>query len=388
MNETNKKWINAFPEGDALRLGFPERVTSVNAPEVREEVFALLSLHPHTALVADFAETAYISSAGLRIIMELVRREKQFTVINVSSEVYEIFDVTGFLHMVDIRRKAREISLENAVEIAWGASSRVYRLDGDTIVKVYESFISRETIENELLLAKQAFIAGIPTAISYDIVNVGDKLGVVFECINGATLRDALRDEPENFDDYMDRYVELIRLFDSTPVTDPAIPDYKALALERLEQIAHLLTPRETESMKAILTALPGADTYLHGDLQVKNVILSGGEMILIDMANLSKGSPLFELANLFSTYVAFEDVVPGNNESFLDLSREFCRRMIDRLFEKLLPVFGSEPYESTAELVRLLGYFQCTAKLVKYKRPEDAEKAADLLRKQLARLQ
>lgn len=387
MNETNQKWVRAFPEGDALCLGFPERVTSVNAPEVREEVFALLSLHPHTALVADFAEMAYISSAGLRIIMELVRREKKLTVINVSSEVYEIFDMTGFLQITDIRKKPREISLENAENIAWGANSRVYRLNEDTIVKVYINGASPESIENELLRAKQAFIAGIPTAISYDIVNVEGYTGVVFECVNGDTLRDALRAHPENFDDYMERYIQLLRLFHSTPVTDEAIPDAKELAFKKLATLREsgTITSDEAERMGAILSAVPDSDTYLHGDFHVKNIILNRDEVMLIDMGSLSKGSPLFDLGTLFSTYIAFEKAEPGNNEAFFGLPAALLERMMDRILSGCLPV--SDP--ASVELVRTLGHFQCLYKLATRPAP-DAEvlaAAAALFRQQLRKM-
>ncbi len=38
-------------------------------------------------------------------------------------------------------------------------------------------------IKNEQRLAKRAFVKGVPTAISYDIVKVGDKYGSVFELL-------------------------------------------------------------------------------------------------------------------------------------------------------------------------------------------------------------
>ena len=72
-----------------------------------------------------------------------------------------------------------------------GFFSTVYRIDKDTIIKVFNRVSDPEQIERELKLAKQAFILGIPTAISFDIVRVDDKLGVRFEMLDCMSLRDA-----------------------------------------------------------------------------------------------------------------------------------------------------------------------------------------------------
>ena len=50
----------------------------------------------------DCSDLEYISSAGLRVILRLRKQDSELKVTNVSSEVYEIFDMTGFTEMMEI----------------------------------------------------------------------------------------------------------------------------------------------------------------------------------------------------------------------------------------------------------------------------------------------
>ena len=56
-------------------------------------------------LVIDFAEINYISSIGLRVLLELQKRmntQGTMTLTNVSAEVMEVFNMTGFSNVLNI----------------------------------------------------------------------------------------------------------------------------------------------------------------------------------------------------------------------------------------------------------------------------------------------
>ena len=56
-------------------------------------------------MILDADDLGYISSAGLRIIIKLVKREKNVVVTNVSPEIYDIFRVSGFTNFISVERK-------------------------------------------------------------------------------------------------------------------------------------------------------------------------------------------------------------------------------------------------------------------------------------------
>lgn len=53
----------------------------------------------------DASELSYISSAGLRVFLKLRKAVGELTVFNVNSEVYDIFDVTGFTDILNVKKR-------------------------------------------------------------------------------------------------------------------------------------------------------------------------------------------------------------------------------------------------------------------------------------------
>ena len=100
-----------------------ERIDSSNSEKLEESVFAEYELHGPLVLDAD--ELAYISSAGLRVLLKLRKKQGNLEVINVSSDVNEILEVTGFSDMLTVRKKLRQVSVENCELIGKGGNGSV-----------------------------------------------------------------------------------------------------------------------------------------------------------------------------------------------------------------------------------------------------------------------
>ena len=83
--------------GTALNVAICGRVDTTTAPALEKELKE--SFDNCDSLVLDFAEVEYISSAGLRVLLsaqKVMGKKGGMKLINVSNDINEIFEVTGF----------------------------------------------------------------------------------------------------------------------------------------------------------------------------------------------------------------------------------------------------------------------------------------------------
>ena len=108
-----------------VTIALSGRVTADNAPAIEKEISALRAANPQGTLTLAADALDYISSAGLRIVMRLLKSEGSLTITDVSKEVYDVFEMTGLTARVDVQRRAREISVEGCEGIGQGGFGTV-----------------------------------------------------------------------------------------------------------------------------------------------------------------------------------------------------------------------------------------------------------------------
>lgn len=89
--------INKTKENDSLMIALEGRLDTLTAPKLDAEIQG--ALDGIKSLVFDFEKLAYISSAGLRILLsaqKVMNKQGTMVIKNAGPEIREIFDVTGF----------------------------------------------------------------------------------------------------------------------------------------------------------------------------------------------------------------------------------------------------------------------------------------------------
>lgn len=184
-------------ETNCLTIELDGKLDSTNVADAEAAIFDLHNQHEGAQIVFDAQNLIYISSAGLRVLLKVRKMQDELVIKNVSVEVYEIFEMTGFSEIMTVEKAIRELSLEGAEVIGEGGHGKVLRLNGDTIVKLFHPATPLEDVKREQEYAKKAFVLGLPTAIPFDVVKCDDCYGLVFELINSTTLSDFLNKNPE-----------------------------------------------------------------------------------------------------------------------------------------------------------------------------------------------
>jgi anti-sigma B factor antagonist len=95
--------IDCSKNGGILTVSLDGRLDTTTAPAF--EGFLAEQYESSDALVIDCAKLAYISSAGLRVLLSAQKKmnaKGSMKVTNVSPEIDEIFEVTGFIDILTI----------------------------------------------------------------------------------------------------------------------------------------------------------------------------------------------------------------------------------------------------------------------------------------------
>ena len=288
-------------------------------------------------LTVDAGQLEYISSSGLRILLMLAKRFKQFRITEVNPEVYDVLSMTGFTKMMTVERALRQLSVDGCEVIGVGGVGTVFRLNDDTIIKVFREGTTMDEVRKEITMSKEAFVMGMPTAISFDMVRVGSQYGLVYELLHAQTLSACLKQSPERVDELARKYAGLFRQMHAIQVpADSSVPD--ALEHER-NQVLHIRRyfPQEKiDLLLQLLDTVPASNSLLHLDLQAKNAMIQNEELMLIDMGEVGYGHPILDLAHAYSAMVS----LVGDYDKIIGIPRELgtelWNRAIDYYFEGL----------------------------------------------------
>jgi len=302
---------------DGVLTLYPQgHIDSKNAAGFEREALAAADDAQAASVVVDAAELAYVSSAGLRVFMKLAKRANgTLQVLNASQDVYEIFEVTGFTSLFDVKKRLREVSVEGCELIGQGGYGRVYRIDDETIVKVYNPGISLAFVEQERDTSQKAFLMGVPTAISYDVVRCGDCYGVVYEMLNAKTTAQIIEADPSAIPQVSAGSAKLLKeLHAIEPDPSAGLPNRKRQFLDWVDSLHDYITPEETDKLNAFIDSIPDRSSFLHGDYNAKNIMLHNGEFQLIDIGDASVGHPVFDIVGLMLIYIILPNSQGGRS--------------------------------------------------------------------------
>ena len=335
------------------------RIDSNNASQFEKELFNAAGDNI-ADITIDAADTEYISSAGLRVFLKLKKAASgEVSVINTSNEVYDIFEVTGFTSLLSVSKKLREVSIDGCEVIGEGANGKVYRIDDETIIKVFAPNVSMETVKEERDFAQAAFIAGVPTAISYDVVKCGDSYGAVYEMLNAKTVASVIKENPERAEELGRRLGKLLKELHSTEADTNVLSNMLDIYKERVESLRKYYTDDEVNKIKSVYGILPQKTTLVHGDFHAKNVMLMNDELVFIDMGDVGYGHPLQDIGGTYLSMVRVGKIDPNMTEKYVGMNHELCKTvwkaMTDEYFgekaeigRKLAEIYGEAKYSLT----------------------------------------
>jgi len=258
-------------------------------------------------LVLDMRGCMFVSSIGIREILKAHRERSRaggsIALVNVNKDVMDIFRITGMAEMMDIKPLAREISMDGLEFLSAGVCGKCYRVDRETVVKLYNDGIDASIAEREKEYAKAAFVLGIPTAISYDVVACGSQTGVVYEMLDAELFSVVIRADIENMETHGRMLAGVAKAIHEVEPAPGVFPDIKERFRGYIREMDFFLSETDIAFLLRKLEEIPDAGTCVHFDIHSSNIMIRDGEPVIIDMGDLSTGSFLFDIGLLLTIY-------------------------------------------------------------------------------------
>ena len=325
-------------ENDVI-IAFEGRLNTATSTAANDKInHELDKIKNIKSVTCDATRLEYISSSGLRILLSLARRYTDFRVIGVQPLVYDVLETTGFNKIMTVERAMRQMVIEGCQLIGIGGVGKVYRLDEDTIIKVFREGTTIDEVRREITMSKEAFVLGMPTAISFDIVKVlpssenqAECFGLVYELLQAQTLSSYVKQHPDELDICARKYADL--LLELHRIEVPAggkIPSAILLERQQIEHIRRYFPEESINMLLHIVDSIPAGNRLLHMDLQTKNAMMQGDELMLIDMGEVGYGHPMLDLGHIYSAMVG----LIGDYDSIIGMPREMGLRLWNKAVE------------------------------------------------------
>lgn len=219
--------------------------------------------------------------------------------------------------------------------IAKTKDKSVYLEDGKA-VKVFNKKFPKAEVLYEALNTARVEDTGLNIPKIYEVSKIDDCWAITMEYIEGETLYDLMKKNPNKMDDYLRQMVEL-----QISIQEKRVPLLNKLKDKMIRQIDSL---EELDSVKKyeLLTRLDGMPKHVklcHGDYNPKNIIVTkNGEWYVVDWVHAAQGNASADVARTY-LLLALDDIELA--DKYLDI---FCEETdtAKRYVQQWLPIVAA----------------------------------------------
>ena len=365
---------------NVLTIALKGTIDSVSAPTNEEELNQIRKSHPAETIILDCSLLDYISSAGLRVILRLKKEVDDTKLINVKPDIYDILDMTGFTEIMEVQKAYRVISVEGCEVIGKGANGKVYRIDPETILKVYFNPEALEEIQKERELCRAAFVMGIPTAIPYDVVlTENGDYGTVYELINANSFAKLIKKGLMTVDEVAEMSNNMLKLIQAKTADMNLFPNMKDIADGWVKDLKDYLSEDIYQKLYQLVDGIPEDKHVVHGDFHLNNLMHQENEDLLIDMDTISYGHPIFDLTSMYNAYVGFGAVDHDVPMQFFGLDYETTNAFWKKSLQLYLGTDDPERLQDVENKVKVISYARILRRTLRHQ-DKEGEKGLALI--------
>lgn len=219
--------------------------------------------------------------------------------------------------------------------IAVRTAKTVYR-DGDKAIKLFNEDYSKANVLNEALNQARVEETGLNIPKLHEVTKLDGKWAIVMDYIEGKTLEALMEENPEKYDEYLERLVDIQK-----SILDCRVPLLNKLKDKMQTKIGLTELDATTRyELHTRLDSMPKHKKVCHGDLNPSNIIITPDDKAyIIDWSHVTQGNGAADAAR---TYLLFW--LDGNitgAEKYLNL---FCTKTdtAKQYVQKWIPIVAA----------------------------------------------
>lgn len=179
-------------------------------------------------------------------------------------------------------------------KIGTGRTAEVYEWSDNRLIKLFYPGASQEEVNREyeiqsLLQQELPFLAEV-----YGLEKVGERIGILYERVQGDSLSREIMKKPEKVFAYGQLMGRIQQ--DIHQVTLSSLPPFRKSISGIIRSSAYLLE-KEKEVLLQILSHLPEGEAVCHMDYHPENIYVSGDHVTVLDWMTAGKGHPFADVA-------------------------------------------------------------------------------------------
>ena len=219
----------------------------------------------------------------------------------------------------------------NIRPFAKGNSCEVYSWSDNQVLKLYLPTIAESHIQHEIRMVSQASDAGLTSLAVNALVQVGSRTGLVFNRIEGQSVKQAVLTKPWRLRKYARllarQHAKLHQC--AAPESFPLLNDY----IQELFLTCGSL-PHKTETLlRTCLDNFPEVTQVCHNNVTLLNTLVNENQLIFIDWVDARAGNPDVDVALCWLRLIKAAHPMAGRNRLQRWLLQDFAYTYLNHYF-------------------------------------------------------
>lgn len=210
------------------------------------------------------------------------------------------------------------MKLDNAKVLVQREHKTVYRC-GDAVVKVFEEKHPKTDVFNEALNHARVEETALNIPKVLEVSKVDGKWALSMEYIEGDTLAELMKKNPNKIDEYMEMFVDLQLEIHAQKA--PLLTKLKDKLVRQIDSLKDELDATARYELHTRLDGMPKHTKVCHGDFNPSNVVVNSKGAFVIDWSHATQGNASGDAA---MTYLLFALESEELANKYMDL---FCKK-------------------------------------------------------------